>query len=238
MSKLQTASGIRVHKARDVRPDAVASAEPTSRRNRIGTASDQGVWSAALCLAFVAFLMPVWFLGVGAVFGASAAGAASPSVHFAQIAIVALGAVIVWCGSGASFLVSRAPRLAGGPHPGGLRWTALATAVASALFINCCFTDLGGIRGDVVAYAGAVLPALLLTEVSLAMPVIARNRHGVSVGWYGAYAWLATALTTVGAGFAPEVWWLPTATAMVGAYFTGMASVRVWQRYEGRIVGA
>lgn len=238
MSKLQATGVIKVHKARDVRPEEAASAEPARSRNRIGAASDQGVWSAALCLAFVSFLMPVWFLGVGAMFGASAHGGSGARIQFAQLAVVVLGAIMVWCGAGAAFLVSRAPRLAKGPHPSWLRWTSLAAAVASALFINCCVTNLGEIRSDLVAYAAAAMPAVLLAEVSFAMPVIAKNRHGVEVGWYGAWAWIAAAATTVAVGFAPETWWLPTVIATVGAYFTGMASVRVWQRYEGRIVGA
>ena len=236
MSKLQSGHRAKLSKARDVRPaDSVAESTGASF-NRIGSSSDEGVWSAALAMGFASFLMPVWFLAAGTVFTAHADGSHGNSIHIAHLATLVMGALVVCGGAFAAWILARAPRLARGAHRTALRATAIGCVVGAVLFINCCLNDLSGLSEDAVACAAALLPAILMAEVSIAVPAISRNRHGAGVARLGTLAWLAAGATLMAVGANPAAWWLPLVVSLGGAYCTGLASMRIWRRYEGRIV--
>lgn len=238
MSKLQSAHGVKLSKVRDLRPSDAMADSGSPGWNRIGSSSDQGVWSAALAMGFAAFLMPVWFLAVGTVFGAHGEGTHGGTVHIVHLATLITGALIL-CGAAiAAWLLGRAPRLARGPHRSAIRWTAIAAAVGAVLFINCCLTDISGIGSDAIAWTTAMLPALLMAEVSVALPVITKNRHGVGVARLATLGWIGAAASVVAAAAMPTIWWLPMLVSTIGAYCTGIASMRVWRHYEGRLVQA
>jgi len=236
VSKLRTVHGTRSTKARDVRPSEIVADAGSGSWNRIGSTSDQGVWTAALALGFASFLMPVWFLGAGTVFSAHADGSHGTSIHVAHLATLVTAALIVCGGAIAAWILGRAPRLARGPHRTVLRWTAIASVIGAVLFINCCLNDIPGLSQDGVACAAAWLPALFMAEVSLAVPAISRSRHGVGMARLGTLAWLGAGATLMVVGASPTLWWVPLAVSLGGAYCTGLASMRVWRRYEGRIV--
>jgi hypothetical protein len=235
---LQSTQGIKTAKARDVRPSEAPSERPRRSWNRIGQTSDQGVWTAALATAFMAFLTPVWFLAVGTAFGSQGDGSYVRSVHAVQLATLLAGALILWGAAGSAWILARAPRIEQTGHRTMLRWCAIASVVSSVLFINCCLDSATGIASDGVAYAAAIVPSLFLAEISVALCAIARNRHGSSVGGFGGLAWMCAGAAVVLVGAMPWIWWLPLAVSTVGAYCTGMAAVRVWRRYEGRMVVA
>lgn len=235
MSKLQTVHGSRLTKARDVRPDSAVE-QATGRWNRIGTSSDQGVWSAALAMGFAAFLMPVWFLAAGTVFGAHADGSPGHSIHVAHLATLLVAALVVCGGALAAWILARAPRLGRGAHRTALRWSAIASAIGAALLIHCCLNDMSGLSQDGLACLASLLPALFMAEVSIALPAISRNRHGVGVSRTGTLAWIGAGAGLMVVGTNPALWWLPLAVSSVGAYCTGLAAMRVWRHYEGRIV--
>ena len=238
MSKLQSAQGIKTAKPREERPESVSSRAVRSGWKRIGETSDQGIWTAALAVAFMAFLTPVWFLAAGTAFGSYGEGSYVRSVHAVQLSTLVAGALVLWGAAGAAWILARAPRLEGKGHRSYLRWSAIASVVASILFINCCIDSATGLSGDAIAYATAVIPALFMAEVSVALCAIARNRHGSAVGGWGGLAWMCAGASVVLSGFLPDLWWFPMAVSTVGAYCTGVAAVRVWRRYEGRMVAA
>ena len=110
--------------------------------------------------------------------------------------------------------------------------------VGAILFINSCLSDFTGLARDGVACATAILPALLMAEVSIALPAIAKNRHGAGIARAGTAIWVAAGASLMVVGANPGLWWLPLAVSLFGAYCTGIAGMRVWQHYEGRIVHA
>lgn len=219
-----------------MRPEDSPAESTIGSFNRIGSSSDEGVWSAALAMGFASFLMPVWFLAAGSVLTAHADGSRGNSIHIAHLATLVMGALVVAGGAYSAWILARAPRLSRGSHRAALRAIAIGGVVGAGLFINACLNDLSGLAHDPVTCAMALLPAILMAEVSIAVPAISRNRHGVGVARLGTLAWLAagSALMVVGAN--PTLWWLPLVLSVGGAYCTGIASMRIWRRYEGRIV--
>ena len=238
MSKLQSVQEIfSANVPAERRPE---QSDPPRRRsrNRIRAASDSGVWTAALAMAFAAFLMPVWFLAAGLALGATGAGSSNLGASPVQVATLVMGGLVFACTAATAWRLGHAPRLAGTHHPTALRWGAIAGLVGVVLLIHCRLTQSGGLAEDGIACATALLPVLLLAEVSMALPAITNNRHGVEAGWIGASAWAAAGmgLLLVASGVLP--WWVPLAVSMFAAYWTGLSAARVWQRYEGRMVRA
>lgn len=238
MSKLQSSSGMRVSRTRDLRASDAVDAPIAQRGNRIGASSDEGVWTAALAMGFAAFLMPVWFLAAGTAFGAHAGGSRGQTIHVVNLIVLIAGALVLCSGAGAAWILARAPRLVRGPHRSALRWSAIASLVGAILFINCCLSDFTGLSRDTVACATAILPALLMAEVSIALPAIAKNRHGAGIARAGTAIWVAAGASLMVVGANPALWWLPLAVSLFGAYCTGIAGMRVWRHYEGRMVMA
>jgi len=240
MSKLKSNTASKLHLS--ARPQDLDKFNPevggtstTATRSR-----DEGVWTASLFLAFVAVFVPLWFLGTAMAIAsggdpAVAGSGIEPSVsaRALQIALVAIGAVSVWCGVRVSFTLARVPRLQNGSYPATMRGLGFIAAVTTLLFIQRFMYNTAGLASDTLAYIGAVAPALLMAEVSFALPAITRRRHGAAIGGFGGFAWAATGCAIVAVGFAPTMWWLPMAFAVAGAFCTGTAAIRVWRRYEG-----
>ena len=208
------------------------------QRTHADVAGNKGVWTAALFLAVSAFLMPVWFLAAGSTFASGMELATSVSLHWVQTAVLALGAVALWSGSGASAMLAGAPRLANGHHRSAMRWLAIAASICGACFIFRMLTDPAGVPSDALCYLTAIMPAALFAQSSFALPAITKGKYGTEIGWFGGWCWAAAGASLALVAAAPGMWWLPTGFALAGAFCTGMASVRVWRRYEGGIVGA
>lgn len=223
---------------RESRVTEAPSSAPRRRGGRIGAPSDEGVWTAALAMGFAAFLTPLWFLAAGSILGSSAVGSGTRDLGASKLLIlIAAGLVLAW-GSIAAWVLARAPRLVRGPHRSALRWSAIATLVAAVVFMHFCFRDAAGLAHDGLACASAALPALLMAEVSIALPAIARSRHGVGIARFGTAIWVAAGSSLMAVTADPSLWWLPLVISLFGAYCTGIAAMRVWGRYEGRIVMA
>lgn len=219
--------------------DALQPATLGSRhRTHSDIAGNRGVWTAALFLALAAFLMPVWFLAAGSTFASGNELGDSVSLRWVQTAVLVLGAAALWCGSGASALLAGAPRLEKTHHRSAMRWLALAAAAGGACFVIRMFTDAADAAGDPLCFLCAILPAALFAVSSFALPAITKGKYGTEIGWLGGWCWSAAGATLAFVAVAPSLWWLPTALALSAAFCTGMASVRVWRRYEGGIVGA
>jgi len=210
--------------------------KPPRIRSRVERASDDGVWTAALFLALVAFLIPLWFLAVG--MALTTDPAAADGSRIPQFLFLALGCIAIAFAVWSAISLARAPRLGRGRHRATLRRLAIVAGVLACVFLHRFFSNAAGLAGDILAFAGAVAPAVLLAELSFALPAIAKHRYGTEIGSTGGVAWVAVAATVVAIGFAPLFWWLPTVIALVGSACTGTAAVRLWRRYEGRIVSA
>ena len=205
-------------------------------------AQDQAVWTSSLFLAFVAVFVPLWFLGTAMAIATggdpSVPGSGiEPSVtsRAVQIALVAVGALSVWSGIRVSLKLAGAPRLQNGSHPSTMRALGFIAGATTLLFIQRFMYNTNGLGSDTLAYIGAVAPALLMAELSFALPAITRRRHGAAIGGFGGIAWVATGCAIVAVGVAPTLWWLPMAFAVAGAFCTGTAAIRVWRRYEGNV---
>jgi hypothetical protein len=210
--------------------------KPRRQRTRVERASDEGVWTAALFLAFVAFLMPLWFLGAGSALSSDAG--ASDGSRVAQIVLLGLGSVAVWFGARVSVILARAPRLGRGYHRNTMRRLSIVAALLAAVFLHRFIYNAAGLASDVFAYIGAVAPAVLMAEVSFALPAITKHRHGAEIGSVGGIAWAAVAGAVLVSGLVPSLWWLPTVIAVAASAWTGAAALRIWRRYEGRVIGA
>jgi len=210
----------------------------TRRKSRSERAGDQGVWLSALFLAVVACLMPAWFLGVGLAFAAGDGEGATPTAHAVQIALLGLGTVATWFGLRACFTLSNAPRLGRGPHRTAMRRVPIVAGVLSVVFLHRFAYNAPALASDFFAYVGAMAPAVLLTEVSWALPSISKRRYGTLIGLKGGLAWAAAGFSIVLVGFMPMVWWLPVACAAAGSVCTALAAVRIWRHYEGEVVTA
>jgi hypothetical protein len=210
--------------------------KPPRIRSRVERASDDGVWTAALFLALVAFLIPLWFLAVGMALTTDPAAANGSRIP--QFLFLALGCIAIAFAVWSAISLARAPRLGRGRHRATLRRLAIVAGVLACVFLHRFISNAAGLAGDILAFAGAVAPAVLLAELSFALPAIAKHRYGTEIGSTGGVAWVAVAATVVAIGFAPSFWWLPTVIALVGSACTGTAAVRLWRRYEGRIVSA
>jgi len=131
-----------------------------------------------------------------------------------------------------------APRLGRGYHRNTMRRLSVVAALLSAVFLHRYIYNAAGLSGDVFAYIGAVAPAVLMAEVSFALPAITKHRHGAEIGSLGGIAWAAVAGAVLASGLVPSLWWLPTVLAVAASAWTGVAALRIWRRYEGRVIGA
>lgn len=208
------------------------------RKSRREKASDAGVWLSALFVAFVAWFMPGWFLGASLAIADGGGTGPTPSGRAAQIALLGLGSVATWFGLRACFTLAEAPRLGRGPHRAAMRWVPIVAGVLAAVFLHRFVYNGAAIASDFIAYAGAMAPALLMTEISWALPSISRGRYGTLIAAKGAIAWMAAGLALVAVGFMPSLWWMPAAFAVIGAACTTPAAVRIWRHYEGDVVAA
>jgi hypothetical protein len=206
------------------------------RKSRIERASDAGVWTSALYLAVVACLMPAWFLGVGLALADGGGAGAATTERGMQIALLGLGTVATWFGLRACFTLSNAPRLGRGPHRNAMRRVPFIAGVLSVVFLHRFVYNAPSLASDFFAYVGAMAPAVLLSEVSWAMPAISKGRYGTMVGLKGALAWAVAGFSVVLAGFVPGFWWLPLTCAVIGSACTALAAVRIWRHYEGEVV--
>ena len=236
MSKLQATQGVKLSKVRDVQPEAVAPSAAVARGSRLGRASDEGVWTAALAIGFCSFLAPVWYLGVGTAYGAGADGTYGRTIHVVQLTLLIAGGLVMFAAAFSAWMLARAPRLEGRIHPTLLRCCAVGAAIGAAVFIRCCVNDVAGVTDDTLAHIASFLPTALMVSVSLALPGVSRGRHGVSIGRLAVLPWLAAGASALSVGIHPTSWWLPAALATAASYFTGTAALRLWRRYEGRIV--
>lgn len=236
MSRLQRMSLNRAA----IKEDAEEALRPTlrvnRRKSRTERASDAGVWISALYLAVVSCLMPAWFLGVGLALANGGGVEAATVARGGQIALLGLGTVATWFGLRACFTLSNAPRLGRGPHRTAMRRVPIVAGVLSIVFLHRFVYNAPALASDFLAYVGAMAPAVLLSEVSWALPAISRRRHGTLIGAKGALAWGAAGFSLIPAGFAPGLWWLPVACALAGSICTALAAVRIWRHYEGEVV--
>lgn len=210
----------------------------TRRKSRSERAGDQGVWLSALFVAVVACLMPAWFLGVGLAFAVGGGEGATPTARTMQIALLALGTVATWFGLRACITLSNAPRLGRGPHRNAMRRVPIVAGVLSVVFLHRFAYNAPALASDFFAYVGAMAPAVLLSEVSWALPAISKRRYGTLIGLKGGLAWAAAGFSVVLVGFMPAMWWLPAACAAAGSACTALAAVRIWRHYEGEVVTA
>lgn len=201
------------------------------RKSRVERASDAGVWSAALSIAFVACLAPAWFLGAGLAFRGPADGTAS-------FVLLSLGAGATWFGLVLCFTLSNAPRLGNGPHRSAMRSLAVVGGVLAIVLLHRLFSNGDELGSDPLAFVGALAPAVMLAETSLAIPAVARQRHGTAIGGIGALAWIATGGLVLLVWPIPAIWWLPLVASIVASACTALAAVRLWQHYEGEVVTA
>ena len=208
------------------------------RKSRIERASDAGVWTASLYLAFVAFFMPAWFLAVGLAFSHDGTAATRPSADPVQIGLLGLGTVATWFGLRASVTLSNAPRLGRGPHRSAMRRIPVVAGALSVLFLHRFVYNSAALPSDFLAYLGAMAPAVMMSEVSWALPSISKRRYGTAIGSPGGYAWALAGASVIAAGMSPVSWWVPSACAGVGSACTGLAALRIWRHYEGEIVTA
>jgi hypothetical protein len=215
---------------------AVSARGPKRVSTRLMRASDDGVWTSALFMSLVSLLMPFWYLGTGSALSTDAALSSATRVpHIVQLG---LGSVAVWFAVRSAFILARAPRLGRGHHRITMRRLSVAVGLLAALFLHRFVYNSDGLASDPLAYIGAMAPAVLMAEISFALPAIAKGRHGTEVGTRGGVAWIAVALTTPLAGLVPSSWWTALALSVFASACTGLAALRVWRRYEGRIVGA
>lgn len=242
MSSLQRVSVGRIASRIPIGDDPDDSLRPTlhdnRRKSRREKAGDAGVWLSALFIAFVACFMPAWFLGASLAIADGGGTGPTPSGRAIQIALIGLGTVATWFGLRACFTLADAPRLGRGPHRTAMRRLPIVAGVLAVVFLHRFVYNSTAIATDFIAYIGAMAPALLMTEVSWALPSISRGRYGTLIGAKGAIAWMAAGFTLVLVGFVPSCWWVPTAFAVIGAACTAPAAVRIWRHYEGEVVTA
>lgn len=206
------------------------------RKSRAERASDGGVWLSALYLAVVSCLMPAWFLGVGLALADGGGAGSGAAERGSQIALLGLGTVATWFGLRACFTLSNAPRLGRGPHRAAMRRVPIVAGVLSIVFLHRFVYNAPALASDFFAYIGAMAPAVLLSEVSWALPAISKRRYGTLIAAKGALAWAAAGCSVILAGFASSFWWIPVSCAVAGSLCTALAAVRIWRHYEGEIV--
>lgn len=237
MSSMQRSPLVRAVTNDEIDEELRPTLRVTRRKSRRERAGDQGVWLSALFLAVVACLMPAWFLGVGLAL-ADGGGGATPTGRVMQIALLGLGTVAAWFGLRACFTLSNAPRLGRGPHRNAMRRVPIVAGVLSVVFLHRFVYNGPALASDFFAYVGAMAPAVLLSEVSWALPAISKRRYGTLIGLKGGLAWAAAGFSVALAGFVPALWWLPAACAAAGSACTALAAVRIWRHYEGEVVTA
>lgn len=238
MSSMQRSPLVRAVTNDEIEDDLRPTLRVTRRKSRRERAGDQGVWLSALFLAVVACLMPAWFLGAGLALADGGGASAMPTGRAMQIALLGLGTVATWFGLRACYTLANAPRLGRGPHRTAMRRVPIIAGVLSVLFLHRFAYNGPALASDFFAYIGAMAPAVLLTEVSWALPAISKRRHGTLIGLKGGIAWAAAGFSIVLVGFMPAMWWLPVACAVVGSACTALAAVRIWRHYEGEVVTA
>jgi len=230
MAKWRSFSTLRPRAQVQAIEPAIAGQAGSRRKSRIAQASDEGVWTATLLLAFVALLAPVWFLGVGSALAAS--GGEGGAARVPQIVLIGLGCVGIWFAVRCSVILSRAPRLGRGHHRKTMRYGAVAAgALSIVLLARFVYAD-GPLGGDALAFIGALAPAVLMAELSFALPAITKGRHGAAIGTLGGYLWAFASIAMLCLGAVPAVWWVPFVFAIGGSCCTAPAALRVWRHYE------
>ena len=155
-----------------------------------------------------------------------------------EIILLGLGTVATWFALRVAILLSRAPRLGKGPHRQRLRIGSMIAACLALLFLERFANASTALAGSMLAYVGALAPAVLMVEISLALPAIVKRRYGTGIGSIGALAWAFASASLLLVVTIPEAWWLPTFFALCGSVCTAPAALRVWRHYEGGVASA
>jgi hypothetical protein len=214
---------------RDARPSASQSTERLWNEHH-AEASNGGAWTSALVAAAASLAVPTWLLGAGGELGTA------PLPRVLEAVLVVLGAAALVCCARAAIGFGLAPRLRGSSHRLRLHAGAALATAGVLLFLQRAFWGGPELIFDPLALLGAVLPIFFLADLSRAMSVVAKGRHGTGIGagacctWLGAAALLS--LTAIGWGF----WWLPALVACGAAACSALAGARVWKHYEGDVV--
>lgn len=220
---------------RDARPSASQSTERLWNEHH-AEASNGGAWTSALVAAAASLAVPTWLLGAGAAFARSGELGTAPLPRVLEAVLVVLGAAALVCCARAAIGFGLAPRLRGSSHRLRLHAGAALATAGVLLFLQRAFWGGPELILDPLALLGAVLPIFFLADLSRAMSVVAKGRHGTGIGagacctWLGAAALLS--LTAIGWGF----WWLPALVACGAAACSALAGARVWKHYEGDVV--
>jgi hypothetical protein len=146
--------------------------------------------------------------------------------------------VATWFALRVAILLARAPRLGKGPHRQRLRIGSMIAACLALMFLERFANASTALAGSMLAYVGALAPAVLMVEISLALPAIVKRRYGTGIGSIGALAWAFASASLLLVVTIPEAWWLPTFFALCGSVCTAPAALRVWRHYEGGVVSA
>ena len=209
---------------------------PARSRSRNARASDDGVWIASLFLSLVAVLMPIWFLGTALAFVGDSASAASVGAvvsDAAQIVLISIGSVATLCAVRVAWVLAAAPRLGRHHHRQTLRYGAIAAGALALLFVQRFIFVEGSLSGDLFAYFGALAPAMLMAELSFALPAITKRHYGTAIGSLGGFAWMLASISLMCVAVVPAVWWMPALFAAGGSVCTAVAALRIWRHYEG-----
>ncbi len=210
-------------------------------RRRAAKHDAEGAWVASLFLTAVALLMPLWFLATSVAFvnaELEAVGSAPMFARSTEIILLGLGTVATWFALRVAILLARAPRLGKGPHRQRLRIGSMIAACLALMFLERFANASTALAGSMLAYVGALAPAVLMVEISLALPAIVKRRYGTGIGSIGALAWAFASASLLLVVTIPEAWWLPTFFALCGSVCTAPAALRVWRHYEGGVVSA
>ncbi len=201
----------------------------------------EGAWSASLFLTAVALLMPLWFLGTSLAFVNAelrALGSSPIASRATEILLLSAGTVATWFALRVAILLARAPRLGRGPHRQRLRTGSMIAACLALLFLERYVNAGNDLGGSILAHVGALAPAVLMVEISMALPAIVRRRYGTGIGSIGALMWALASASLCLVAAIDSVWWLPTFFALCGSVCTAPAALRVWRHYEEEVVHA
>lgn len=198
--------------------------------------ADGGVWTSALVAASASLAVPTWLLGAGAAFTRSAELGTAPMPRFLEGALVVLGAAALVCCARAAIGFGLAPRLRGSTHRLRLKVGAATATAGVLLFLQRTYFGGPELLFDPLALLGAVLPIFFVADLSRAMSVVARGRHGTGVGLGACCTWLAAASLLSLAAIGWSFWWLPALVACGAAACSALAGARVWRHYEGDVV--
>jgi len=212
-------------------------AETLASRERARTAilRDESAWTAALGLSCVSWLMLAWIVGAAL---ALAGGYDGTYALLRRIALLVIGAVATAIAVRAAFIIAQSSRLRALHDPRTLRVLGVAAIVLGTLFFVqfLALDTVGGV--DISLALTAIGPAVLMAELSFALPAMAHGRFGTTIGGAGGYLWVLSAIALVGVAVVPAIWWMAPLLGAGAASCTAPAAVRLWRHFEGDARGA